>query len=885
MDAGAWPTATSPPPEKLGAAAPAGAARVPRSASGAFGHGRFSPGTPLGDRYRIVGLLGKGGMGEVYRADDLHLGQPVALKFLPADVERDPVRLERFIAEVRTARQISHPNICRVYDLGEFEGRRFLSMEYIDGEDLRSLLRRIGRLPEDKGLQIARQLCAGLAAMHDRGVLHRDLKPANVMIDGDGRVRLTDFGLAAAAADATGRPSTGSGRREIAGTPAYMAPEQLAGEALSPQTDLYALGLLLFEVFTGERVHRTDRPDEPREQHRASGTTPLSKTSGAALDPAIGRVIERCLERDPSRRPASAIAVAAALPGGDPLAAALAAGETPSPQMVAAAGEPGTLPAKVGVPLLLAFLILAGLAAWFNGRRLYTSVVPFPYSAEVLATKAREMLGRLGYQETPADSGLGFRTDSAYVTWVMKHDSSRTRWQQLASRRPAPVQFWYRTSPTNLVPTSFVNGAAGVVLGFDDPPLTKPGMTCMNLDLSGRLQYLEAVMPKREPAAPAVAAPDWSRLFVEAGLDMAAFQSVPPEWKAPAGADARAAWVGPGADANGAELRVEAAAHRGRPVFFLLSAQGNESASSRDATAQQPRAAAIFVALFLGIPGLAILLALRNVRSNRADRHGATRLALAIGLIVLGSGVLQSHFTFSFDDIWIFVTVASWAAFMGLLTWTFYVALEPYARRRWPQMLVSWNRLLEGRWRDPLVGRDLLIGTAISVVIELLLDILASFEALPSAPAIFAKDAWTGLSQTLASLPYILPETVWQAFGLVLLLVGMRIVFRREWLATVGFVGVFVVVGLLQGQPSAGAATVVIVFGSVVLVATRFGLVALLALLFTKTLFYQYGVSLTPPAPLVGPTVVAIVALLAPGVFGFFTSRARGAAGSGNWLD
>jgi serine/threonine-protein kinase len=123
-----------------------------------------------------------GGTGEVYRADDLKLGQAVALKFLPEAVERDQARLEQLTAEIRTARQISHPNVCRVYDVGEADGRRFLTMEYVDGEDLRSLLRRIGRLPEDKGLEIARQLCAGLAAIHDRGVLHRQWSPRCVII-------------------------------------------------------------------------------------------------------------------------------------------------------------------------------------------------------------------------------------------------------------------------------------------------------------------------------------------------------------------------------------------------------------------------------------------------------------------------------------------------------------------------------------------------------------------------------------------------------------------------------------------------------------------------------------------------------------------------------
>jgi serine/threonine protein kinase len=155
--------------------------------------GGFTPGTILLGRYRIIGLLGRGGMGEVYRADDLKLGQAVALKFLPPALAEDPVRRERFFAEVRITRQVSHPNICRVYDIAELEDpiskqpRYFLTMEYIDGEDLASLLQRIGYLSNDKANDIARQLVAGLASAHDRGVLHRDLKPANIILDGQGR--------------------------------------------------------------------------------------------------------------------------------------------------------------------------------------------------------------------------------------------------------------------------------------------------------------------------------------------------------------------------------------------------------------------------------------------------------------------------------------------------------------------------------------------------------------------------------------------------------------------------------------------------------------------------------------------------------------------------
>ena len=194
----------------------------PPSSAFSLNEGRFLPGCLLAGRYRIIALLGKGGMGEVYRADDLTLGQPVALKFLPEEASRDESLLDRFRNEVRIARHVSHPNVCRVYDVGEVDGHTFFTMEYVDGEDLASLLRRIGRLPQDKALDIARQLCAGLAAAHAKGVLHRDLKPANIMLDGRGQVVMTDFGLA-------GLTDQIQGADIRSGTPAYMAPEQLRG--------------------------------------------------------------------------------------------------------------------------------------------------------------------------------------------------------------------------------------------------------------------------------------------------------------------------------------------------------------------------------------------------------------------------------------------------------------------------------------------------------------------------------------------------------------------------------------------------------------------------------------------------------------------------------
>ena len=215
-----------PPRSSSGASSRPPSSRSPSKTSSypefMISEGRFLPGRLILGRYRIIALLGKGGMGEVYRADDLTLGQGVAMKFLPEEATRDEGMRERFRNEVRTARRISHPNVCRVYDVGDVDGQTFFTMEYVDGEDLGSLLRRIGRLPQDKAVEIARQLCAGLAAAHAKGVLHRDLKPANIMLDGRGQAVIMDFGLAGVADDIRG-PEVRSG------TPAYMSPEQLSG--------------------------------------------------------------------------------------------------------------------------------------------------------------------------------------------------------------------------------------------------------------------------------------------------------------------------------------------------------------------------------------------------------------------------------------------------------------------------------------------------------------------------------------------------------------------------------------------------------------------------------------------------------------------------------
>jgi predicted Ser/Thr protein kinase len=398
---------------------------------------RFQPGEVLAGRYRVVAFLGQGGMGEVYRADDMTLGQAVALKFLPARLARDPDRLTRFRKEVAAARQASHPNICRVYDIAEHDGQPFLSMEFIDGEDLASVLRRFGRLPEERAIEAARQLCAALAAVHEQGFLHRDLKPGNVMLDGRGKVRLTDFGLAAAAQDV----AAGDIR---SGTPMYMAPEQLAGQEVSVRSDLFALGLILYELFTGKRAFvAADRDELALKYAQQTPSKPTSHVSG--LSAAVERVILRCLEREPAARPRSAYEVLAALPGGDPLAAALAAGETPSPQLVADAGGEGSISPRLGAALLGAVVLAVAVVFLTADRAMLYRQVPLPHPPAEMDRDARKILSDLGYPDKPADWVGWYSGDLDSFAGIVRTGPG---WDQKVRDGTYPtICYWYRESP------------------------------------------------------------------------------------------------------------------------------------------------------------------------------------------------------------------------------------------------------------------------------------------------------------------------------------------------------------------------------------------------------------------------------------------------------
>ena len=716
--------------------------------------GAFVPGVILAGRYRIVARVGRGGMGEVFRAEDLRLGQPVALKFLPAELEQDDIARERLLAEVRLARTIAHPNVCRVHDIGDLpaEGdtpaRTFLSMEYIDGEDLGSLLRRIGRLPPAKALDIARQLCAGLAAAHDKGVLHRDLKPANVMIDGRGQVRIADFGIAVEASiDASADGSDGSHSGDNAGTLAYMAPERFAGDPATVRSDLYALGLILYETVTGSSPFTVSSPREWVSVHSLSAPTHPSMIV-SDVDPAVERAILRCLEKDPVKRPASAAQVAAALPGGDPLAAALAAGETPSPELVAASGLEGTLPrVKAWAWFATAVLALA-VAVWSMSSVLFINHTPMPLDTGSLERRAREIVASLGYVTPPAD-------------WVSRWRGRTLKAQQLS--------FDYRQSPGQLLEP----------LGLDPMNLVSryPEDLHLRLDARGRLRNLDVGGAYDYSDTTGARSPDWAPLLAAIGADTPPVPSAARRWPSAYLSDTRAAWT---ATIDGVPSEIEAGALRGRPVSLRIRPAGAPDEHPVPPALRTPWFSYVVQCLLILVPVLLLVLARRNVRLGRGDRRGATRLAVFTFATFSLYFLVDRHWNPGIGPLVIGAVLSLlFPLFWACTVWFAYVAIEPVLRRRWPYLLISWARLMDGRLRDGFVGQAILAGVIAGALMATRIAGRNAVERASHLSDYFYESSWSH-----AAVPFtVFGEALANGALYVGILVVARMALRRDWAA------------------------------------------------------------------------------------------------------
>jgi hypothetical protein len=831
---------------------------------------RFVPGTILAARYRIVGLLGRGGMGEVYRADDLKLAQPVALKFLPERLLDDGAALARFHREVRTARAVSHRNVCRVYDIGEVDGEHFLSMEYIKGEELASLLKRIGRLPSDKAVEISRQLCAGLAAAHSNGVLHRDLKPSNVMIDGEGNVRITDFGLAGLAEEFRED-------ERHAGTPAYMAPEQLDGERATIRSDVYSLGLVLYEVFTGRRAFEAASLTDLIEM-RKSGTTPTSPSAHVKeIDPVAERVILRCLERDPEKRPASALQVAAALPGGDPLAAALAAGETPSPEMVAAAAKEGALRPAVALACLAGVLLTLTALVLFSNRMSAINKVPLEKSPEILAEHAREIVRKMGYADAPADTDRGFSFDESYYQYAEKQPPSSDSWDKIKTGQPVILYFWYRQSPRYMDKLILEGGK------IPPPPLHISGLTHLSLDTRGRLLEFYRVPQQLDAQADVTSKPDWAALFTAAELDPASFQETTSQWVPPVAYDVRQAWEGRLPEHPEIPLRIEAAGFKNKPVYFQLIYPWTKPVRQEEAqyTGREWAAVILFGLVLAAVLVGAILLARRNLRLGRGDRRGAFKVAFFAFSVTLASMFLAAdHVASPGKEIWTLYVAVRDALVVSAGLWLIYLALEPYVRRSAPRLLISWSRLLSGEFRDPMIGRDILVGGLLGLghTAAIFLGFgLRGYSEQPGLPLPSVNtDTLRGFRvMVMTLLGGNLLSSIYAGLAYLFFLLLMFIIVRRQKTAGVlMWLTILTLQVLFFGVSWHLVISNVIIATLLTVTTARFGLLAAIAwhLFFQLTFFWPLTTNFSLWYS--SGAVLALTIMVGLAVYGFYTSLA-----------
>jgi len=533
---------------------------------------------------------------------------------------------------------------------------------------------------------------------------------------------------------------------------------------------------------------------------------------------------------------------------GDPLKAALAQGETPSPQLVAEAGGAGGLSLCAAGVLLAAVLVgLIASVLLIQRTRLIARVPLSPdYSPDVLVKDARKILKQLGHGELRYSSH-GFDHDGSYLKYVERMDDSPTRWNVLGISQPAALYFWHRRSPAPLVPGLHYPFPGALEVGritWNDPPPLLPGMAAVKLDLEGRLIEYQAVPPEKTPPKEAdrpAPRPDWDPLFKAAGLARASFkEGSEPSLTPPCYADQRQAWAGVLPDRPDLDIQVEAAAYQGQVVFFQIVGPWTQ----RDALDAPPSISTLVAeagraVTFALLLGAAAILAPGNLRRGRADRQGADRLALFVFAVFLLVWLVETPHILGGAELRLLVLGLACALYWAGLCWLSYLALEPFARRLWPQTLISWGRLLAGRVRDPRVGRDLLIGTLAGTawfVLFALARLAPGWLGQPPPvpywdwwiPSTFISGFWLG--NFLADIAYAIRNGL---FFWLLFLILFRAVFRKPWLA----IGLYVLTlaalkGPLDGLSAASWLCVAGAQALGVAVLVRWGVLAVVTMTF-----------------------------------------------------
>ncbi|MAF66449.1 MAG: hypothetical protein CMJ84_12430 [Planctomycetes bacterium] len=746
---------------------------------------RFDSGVVIANRYTIQRRLGRGGMGDVYLARDETLGELVALKFLPGHLTGISGFLDRLLSETRLARGISHPNVCRVYDVGESAGEPFLSMQYIEGEDLGSWLRERGPVGGTEARRLARELCAGLAAAHEQGVLHRDLKPANIQVGRDGHLHIVDFGLAV--------PREGGAEAIPAGSPAYMAPELLADGPATVQSDLFALGLVLFELLGGRRAYPSASAIVRAARDKSEPPIPLRE--GSAGDPVLERAVQMCLQSEPDARPPSAAAIESALAEHDPLAGVLALGLLPTPEVVAASGARGLLSRRSAFAALLLFLGLLALYVFGAVEHLPLQRADLPLAPEQLARRVSTHLDPLRTElEVTPNEAFGYTEDSVYQS-VLFGPGGEPWTVAGAAPEYGGLLFWYRRGLYPLRPESVWGLFFGSArIRFDDPPLGLSGSQSLVCDPSGRLLFLRSNPEYRPPDA--AGEPDWRTLFAAAGLVPEEFEPSGVRLPVTSASERRRAWESRVGDVS---RRVEAGSSAGRVALFAVlegpwldeavAAAGERLATDEAAPARTGEGGwsdlhlwdlsnRIYDTMLAVLLVFAIPMVWRNLRAGRGDPWGGARLGLFTLVCSFVSWLLLADHAGELTGEMSFLIVGFGASLWeAAVAWGYYLVIEPLVRRFWPKALVSWSRVLGGRGRDPLVASHILIGGCYGVVMALLIALDAALPRWLGRAEVFQAaylplDALDGPRSWFGTL-FSLPTSALYVSLLLLMLLAM----------------------------------------------------------------------------------------------------------------
>jgi hypothetical protein len=505
---------------------------------------------------------------------------------------------------------------------------------------------------------------------------------------------------------------------------------------------------------------------------------------------------------------------------------------------------------------------------------------------EVLAARAREILLHLGYADMLEDSAYFFGTATyEHVKYIEEHDKTPTRWNALATDRPSPVLFWYRQSPRQMRPEGFFSsGGAGRVTSFD-PPMDVVGMVSVVVDMRGRLVRFQAVPPQRDPPAsagpPASAALalDWSPLFSAAGLDTASFHSTTPEWTPLAWGDARAAWTGSFSGYENIPVRIEAASYRGKPIYFDLIypwTEPDRSTPYSPALSQKIWTVTLCFFFFAVLIG-GVLIARHNLLLGRVDVRGVFRLGSFIFVVFLMMWGLRAHHIAALDEIDLFVIALGWGLLAAGLVALLYLALEPYVRRKEPQTLISWSRLLSGKFRDPLVGHDLLVGSlyGVALVIVEVSDnlILPLLRKLPPVPNVGHTEALLGVRAAIGLLLAYVFFWIVYALGIFFVVFLLRLALRKDWLAGIAAVILFSIPSLNDESPILSFLMAVLIWVSILLVLKRFGLLAMVTGLVVQNVLILFPVTTHFSRWYAAPGLTGLAFIAALAFYGFHNAR------------